>query len=128
MTFVLQLASDDDFIYDPQVLKSLHFMMTSYDLANRPGRWRAGSVYVRKDETEQIVYEGPDADEVQPHMNALTSALNLPGEERIIQAAMAHLNLVMIHPFRDGNGRHGPVPAEPRARSRRRAGACIHER
>ena len=24
---------------------------------------------------------------------------------RVIQAAMAHLNLVMIHPFSDGNGR-----------------------
>ncbi len=105
MTFVLQLASDDDFTYDPQVLKSLHFMMTSYDLNNRPGRWRAGSVYVRNDETEQIVYEGPDIDDVQSLMGELTAALNRPCDERIIQAAMAHLNLVMIHPFRDGNGR-----------------------
>ncbi len=105
MTFVLQLAADSDFTYDPQVLKSLHFMMTSYDLTNRPGRWRAGSVYVRNDETEQIVYEGPDADEVQSLMTELAAALNQPGDERIIQAAMAHLNLVMIHPFRDGNGR-----------------------
>jgi Fic family protein len=105
MTFVLQLAIDSDFTYDPQVLKSLHFMMTSYDLTNRPGRWRAGSVYVRNDETEQIVYEGPDADEVQSLMTELAAALNHPGDERIIQAAMAHLNLVMIHPFRDGNGR-----------------------
>jgi Fic family protein len=105
MTFVLQLAIDSDFTYDPQVLKSLHFMMTSYDLTNRPGRWRAGSVYVRNDETEQIVFEGPDADEVQSLMTELAAALNHPGDERIIQAAMAHLNLVMIHPFRDGNGR-----------------------
>ena len=68
MTFVLQLASDDDFTYDTQILKSLHFMMTGYDLTNRPGRWRAGSVYVRNDETEQIVYEGPDIDDVQSLM------------------------------------------------------------
>jgi Fic family protein len=105
MTFVVQLASDDDFTYDPQVLKSLHFMMTNYDMSNRPGRWRAGSVYVRNDETEEIVYEGPDIDEVQSLMTELTAALNRPRDERIIQAAMAHLNLVMIHPFRDGNGR-----------------------
>ena len=105
MTFVLQLASDGDFTYDPQVLKSLHFMMTSYDLTNRPGRWRAGSVYVRNDETEQIVYEGPEVDEVQSLMSELGAALNRPRDDRIIQAAMAHLNLVMIHPFRDGNGR-----------------------
>lgn len=105
MTFVLQLASDDDFTYDPQILKSLHFMMTSYDLTNRPGRWRAGSVYVRNDETEQVVYEGPDVDDVQSLMTELTDALSLPCDQRVIQAAQAHLNLVMIHPFRDGNGR-----------------------
>ena len=105
MTFVLQLASDDDFTYDTQILKSLHFMMTGYDLTNRPGRWRAGSVYVRNDETEQIVYEGPDIDDVQSLMTELTDALNLPCGQRVIQAAMAHLNMVMIHPFRDGNGR-----------------------
>jgi Fic family protein len=105
MTFVLQLASDDDFTYDPQILKSLHFMMTSYDLTNRPGRWRAGSVYVRNDETEQVGYEGPDVDDVQSLMTELTDALSLPCDQRVIQAAMAHLNLVMIHPFRDGNGR-----------------------
>jgi Fic family protein len=105
MTFVLQLADDEEFTYSSQVLKSMHFMMTSYDLANRPGRWRAGAVYVRNDETEQIVYEGPDVDEVPELMAELSAALNAPCDNRVIQAAMAHLNLVMIHPFRDGNGR-----------------------
>src|SRR5918994_1230739 len=42
MTYVLQLAEDDGFAYSAQLLKALHFMMTSYSLANRPGRWRAG--------------------------------------------------------------------------------------
>ena len=105
MTFVLQLADDEEFTYSSQVLKSLHFMMTSYDLGNRPGRWRAGAVYVRNDETEQIVYEGPDVDQVPELIAELSSALNAPCDNRVIQAAMAHLNLVMIHPFRDGNGR-----------------------
>jgi Fic family protein len=105
MTYILQVADDPDFAYSSQVLKSMHFMMTSYDLANRPGRWRAGSVYVRNDETEEIVYEGPDIDLVPGLMADLSDALNGPCDKRIIQAALAHLNLVMIHPFRDGNGR-----------------------
>jgi Fic family protein len=105
MTYVLQLADDEDFSYSPQVLKALHFMMTSYDLANRPGRWRAGAVYVRNDQTAQIVYEGPDVDQVAALMDELSGQLNGPGREGIIEAAMAHLDLVMIHPFRDGNGR-----------------------
>jgi Fic family protein len=105
MTYVLQLADDEDFSYSSQVLKALHFMMTNYDLNNRPGRWRAGAVYVRHDETEQIVYEGPDIDQVPALMEELSAQLNGHCGERVIQAAMAHLNLVMIHPFRDGNGR-----------------------
>jgi Fic family protein len=41
-------------------------------------------------------------------MNELVSVLNAGGDEPVmIRAAMAHLNLVMIHPFSDGNGRMG---------------------
>ena len=107
MTYVLQLASDEDFEYSAQLLKSLHFMMTSYDLQTRPGRWRLGTIYVRKEETGEIVYEGPDPTEVPALIGELVNCLNTsgPGKTRLIQAGMAHLNLVMIHPFRDGNGR-----------------------
>ncbi len=107
MTYVLTLASEPDFSYTTQLLKSLHFVMTSYHLKNRPGQWRAGSVYVRNDETGEVVYEGPDIDEVPDLMKQLVDALtesedNIP---RIVQGSMAHLNLVMIHPFCEGNGR-----------------------
>lgn len=105
MTYVLQLAEDEEFVYSSQVIKSLHFMMTNYDLQNRPGRWRAGAVYVRNDETGQIVYEGADLDQVPSLVAELAEMLNGPCEQRIVLASMAHLNLVMIHPFRDGNGR-----------------------
>jgi Fic family protein len=105
MTYVLQLASEEEFAYSSQLFKSLHFMMTDYSLHNRPGRWRAGAIYVRKDETGEIVYEGPDVDRVPALMEELASCLNGPCGERVVQAGMAHLNLAMIHPFRVGNGR-----------------------
>ncbi len=108
MTYVLQMAEDEERLrYSSQLLKSLHFMMTSYSLTNRPGRWRAGSIYVRNDETGNVVYECPDVDQVPTLIDELVANLN--EEQRthgsIIKAGMAHLNLVMIHPFRDGNGR-----------------------
>jgi Fic family protein len=105
MTYVLQLAADEEFAYSTQLIKSLHFMMTDYSLHNRPGRWRAGAIYVRKEETGEIVYEGPDIDRVPALMEELAEYLNEPCGERLVQAGMAHLNLAMIHPFRDGNGR-----------------------
>jgi Fic family protein len=101
MTYVLQLAADEDFTYSTQLIKSLHFMMTGYHLRNRPGRWRAGAIYVREEETGEIVYEGPDIDQVLALMEELAASLNAPCEERLVQAGMAHLNLAMIHPFRE---------------------------
>lgn len=106
MTYVLQLATDPDFHYSDQLLKSLHFMMTSYHLANRPGRWRPGQVFVRRTNDGEIVHEGADADAVPTLMSELAAALNQPSaDDPIVSAAMAHLNLVMVHPFSDGNGR-----------------------
>jgi Fic family protein len=106
MTYVLQLAEEPRFHFGEQLVKSLHFMMTNYDLKNRPGRWRAGPIYVRNDETGEIVYEGADVDQVDGLMHELVCRLesdeNIP---IVVKAAMAHLNLVLIHPFRDGNGR-----------------------
>lgn len=105
MTYVLQLANDE-FHYSEELIKSLHFMMTSYDLDNRPGLWRAGSIYVHNDVTNEIVYEGPDVELVPGLMAELVEALNNPdATDAMVRGAMAHLNLVMIHPFRDGNGR-----------------------
>jgi Fic family protein len=106
MTYVLQLAGEPDFVYTEQLLKSLHFMMTSYDLKKSPGLWRPGSIYVHKDDTGEVVYEGAPVDHVPELMHQLVEDLNEQGgTPPMVRAGMAHLNLVMVHPFRDGNGR-----------------------
>lgn len=106
MTYVLQLAEEPRFRFEEQLIKSLHFMMTNYDLKSRPGRWRAGPIYVQKEETGEIVYEGVDVDSVDALMHELVTYLESDDDTPIVvKAAMAHLNLVLIHPFRDGNGR-----------------------
>jgi Fic family protein len=106
MTYVLQMSTEPNFHYAEQLLKSLHFMMTGYDLKNRPGLWRLGAIYVRNEETAEIVYEGADIDDVPLLMHELVGSINGDSDCRaLVRAGMAHLNLVMIHPFRDGNGR-----------------------
>lgn len=105
MTYVLQLAEDRPIEISEPLVKSLHFMMTSYDLNARPGRWRAGPVFVTNEQTGDIVHEGVDVERVPELMSALVVEMSSTGDDVIVRAAMAHLNLVMIHPFRDGNGR-----------------------
>jgi Fic family protein len=106
MTYVLQLADDEDFEYSEDLLRSLHFMMQSYDLTKRPGRYRKADIYVVDEDRDEVVYEGPDAGTVPDLMAALVASLASRGTApALVRAAMAHLNLAMVHPFKDGNGR-----------------------
>ncbi|MFM9971262.1 MAG: Fic family protein [Burkholderiales bacterium] len=105
MTYIVQLSKDPSYVHNENTIKSLHYMMLGYDLAKNPGRWRPGGIHVTNTVTSTVVYEGPDADRVPQLMGELTTYLNQPEEQPLIKAAMAHLNLAMIHPFSDGNGR-----------------------
>lgn len=109
MTFVLQKAEDPFFSFSAEGLKALQFMMTGYDLSKNPGRWRPGPIFVRDETTGEQVYEGPPIETVPALVDELLAALNsgMSDVPYVIAAAMAHLNLVMIHPFSDGNGRMG---------------------
>lgn len=109
MTYVLNLHDDPHFAFDPALLKSLHFMLVEYDLDAMPGRWRPGPVFVNDTATGDIVYEGPEADLVPGLINELVDVLEDGAGPALVRGAMAHLNLVMIHPYKDGNGRMARV-------------------
>lgn len=106
LTYVLNMAIEPGFVIDEMTLRTMHFMLLEHDLSKAPGSYRSSGIYVRDDRTEHNVYEGPDPALVPELMQALSAQLaaNRDGEP-LVRAAMAHLNLVMIHPFRDGNGR-----------------------
>lgn len=106
MTYVLQLAADDHFELSAHLIRSLHFMMAEYDLDASPGLWRPGAIWIRNDTSGDVVYEGPDAELVPDLVDELVEQLaESQGLPPMVRGAMAHLNLAMIHPFRDGNGR-----------------------
>ncbi len=106
LTHILQTRDDPDFQFGIQLIKSLHFMMLSYDLSKLPGQWRPGTIYVVRQPENERVYEGPDAKLVPALMQELVAQVaNADATPAIVRAAIAHLNLTMIHPFKDGNGR-----------------------
>ena len=107
MTYVMQLADDPHFTYSDALIKSLHFMMMQHDLGRHPGKWRPGPIFVYDEDRHEQVYEGPEDTLVVPLVTELVGTLNHDADltPAVVQAAMAHLNLAMIHPFSDGNGR-----------------------
>jgi len=106
MTYVLQLAHDQNFAYSSALISSLHFMIAEYSLDASPGLWRSRPIWVRNSATGDVVYEGPEPEQVPSLMDELIAQLASDDHVPVlVRAAMAHLNLVMIHPFRDGNGR-----------------------
>ncbi len=110
LTYVLQMAVDPDFRLDAQTLRSLHFMLLEHDPGKTPGRYRTGQVFVYDEARGKVAYEGPDADQVPGLVEELVqTSSDVAGVDPLVRAAMAHLNLVMIHPFRDGNGRMARV-------------------
>ncbi len=106
MDYILQRCRDDSFLFSVDVLLAVHFMISQHDLNANPGNFRPGWVCVRNSVTGDIVHEGVDRDALEPLVDELIDYLNdSPTPSIIVKAAMVHLNIAMLHPFSDGNGR-----------------------
>jgi Fic family protein len=104
--YVLAMGEDDYASFDATEIRAMHYMMLSHDHTKSPGRYRKGPVYVHDEKRDLVVYEGPDAATVPALMDSLVDSLHTGlNNDPVVRSALAHLNLVMIHPFRDGNGR-----------------------
>jgi Fic family protein len=106
MDRVTVLADDQSFQWSAQTMLDLHFLVCHPQPQASPGRLRDGAV---------IVMRGPGRDPFRPPTSTEVRALidqvarwlgaGDLGRHPVVRGAMAHLNLVSIHPFRDGNGR-----------------------
>lgn len=109
ITYIQTLHEAADFAYAKGFLNALHWMLQGHRHApGRPaGQWRRGPVYVTDARDPSIAaYTAPDPAEVPGLMAELIDWLNAPdGTHLLVRAAMAHLHLVSIHPWADGNGR-----------------------
>src|SRR3982074_3015794 len=100
------LADDKRFEWSPQTMLDLHFLVCHPQPQAGPGRLRDSSVIVTRG-LGRDPYRAPRSDEGPGLLEEGGIWLDKGDLARhpVVRAAMAHLNLVSIHPFRDGNGR-----------------------
>jgi Fic family protein len=106
MDYMLQRCRDENFRFSKDVLLAVHFMISQHDLNANPGNLRPGWVGIRNSKTGELVHEGVDIDLLEILVDELIDYMNEANEQPIIlKAAMTHLNITLMHPFSDGNGR-----------------------
>ncbi|MBB5116877.1 cell filamentation protein Fic [Streptomyces eurocidicus] len=109
MTYIQSLHDVADFRYNKELLNSLHWMLQGHHHPLKTaGQWRRTSIRITAPGDELATdYEGPDQELVPGLMSEFVDWLNEGDLDHhvLVRAAMAHLNLVKIHPWSDGNGR-----------------------
>lgn len=105
MRHVGAMAADPGFQWSSRVLLDLHFDACSFQPEKHPGLLRETPIYVTGD-GGRTAYVGPDHDQLPALINEFVGWLNGSASlHALVAGAMAHLQLVSIHPFEDGNGR-----------------------
>lgn len=106
MEHVAVMADDPGFAWSDRVVLDLHFDACRFQRDKLPGRWRDGPVGIVRGDG-RVVYQAPPAEQVPALMHEVVDWLEHGDRDAhvAIRAAMAHLHVAAVHPFRDGNGR-----------------------
>jgi Fic family protein len=101
------MSIDPGFSWSERVILDLHFDACYFQRDNLPGLFRTGPIYVTSPGEGPPAYEGPPAQQVPTLMAEVADWLQNGDLDThvVVRAAMAHLHVVSVHPFRDGNGR-----------------------
>lgn len=106
MDHVGTMGVDPSFRWVDRVILDLHFDACYFQRDEDPGLWRTGPIGVTAADGS-LEYEGPDSERAVALMDEVVEWLATGdlGVDVVVRAAMAHLHVVSVHPFRDGNGR-----------------------
>lgn len=106
MDHVGTMGIDPSFRWVDRVILDLHFDACYFQPDKDPGLWRTGPIGVTATDGS-LECEGPDSEQVVGLMDEVVEWLASGDLEAdvVVRAAMAHLHVVSVHPFRDGNGR-----------------------
>lgn len=108
MDHVGTMAIDPVFDWSDRVILDLHFDACWFQRDKDPGLWRTGPIGVTASDGS-LEFVGPEGGAVVGLVDEVIASLAQgerdPDLHVVVRAAMAHLNVVSVHPFRDGNGR-----------------------
>jgi Fic family protein len=95
-------GADDDFVWRREAIKDLHFLLSGYS-GQRPGLFRGEP----DDDSRDGNYVPPRAADVPRLIDELCGLLNarVPELDPLLRALVAHINILAIRPFHDGNVR-----------------------
>ena len=107
MDHVGTMAIDPHFRWLDRVVLDLHFDACLFQRDRSPGLWRTGPIFVTAAGGGPPAYTGPDAGDVPALMGEVVDWLQDGDLDAhvAVRAAMAHLHVVSVHAFADGNGR-----------------------
>lgn len=107
MSFVLRRADDPGFSWQAELFLGIHDRVLGGSYASGAGRYRNAPVFVTHPGEGQPLYEPPPADLVPTLMTELAAFVESHAGTMAppALAALVHIRLAGIHPFRDGNGR-----------------------
>ena len=107
MDHVGVMAADDGFEWVERVVLDLHFDACYFQRDKDPGLYRKTGIEVTSPEGGPPAYVGPPVGEVRSLMSEVVHWCGAGDLDAhlIVRAAMAHLHVVSVHPFADGNGR-----------------------
>lgn len=107
MDHVGVMSDDPRFRWLDRVILDLHFDACHFQKERHPGQYRRGGIEVTSPHGGPPAYVGPPAEDVPGLMDEVVDWLELGDLDQhvAVRAAMAHLHVVSVHPFRDGNGR-----------------------
>ena len=107
MDHVGVMSDDPVFEWVDRVILDLHFDACYFQKDQDPGRYRRQGIEVTRPGGGPPAYVGPPFESVPELMREVAEWLGHGDLDAhvAVRAAMAHLHVVSVHPFRDGNGR-----------------------
>ena len=107
MDHVGVMSDDPVFRWLDRVILDLHFDACYFQKDEEPGQYRRRGIEVTSARGGPPAYVGPPHEAVPELMGEVVEWLDSGDLDAnvAVRAAMAHLHVISVHPFRDGNGR-----------------------